>query len=88
MKLAHFVTYSAAAALIAGGALAMDTHPVTGDTLAETQEFTYRLLDQFPTLDPQLNEETAKALVAISDFLDKDQREEFINLLLTGVVTL
>ena len=35
-----------------------------------------------------LQEETAKALVAISDFLDDDQREEFINLLLTGSVSL
>ena len=30
-----------------------------GETLAEEQTFSYRLLDQFPTLDPQLNEETA-----------------------------
>jgi len=36
----------------------------------------------------QLREETAKAFVAISDFLDQDQRGEFINLLLTGSVTL
>lgn len=36
----------------------------------------------------KLRDETAKALVAISDFLDEDQREEFINLLLTGSVTL
>ena len=35
-----------------------------------------------------LQEETAKGLVAISDFLDDDQRDEFINLLLTGSVTL
>jgi oligopeptide transport system substrate-binding protein len=30
-----------------------------GVELAEEQVFRYRLLDQFPTLDPQLNEETA-----------------------------
>ena len=36
----------------------------------------------------KMRDETAKALVAISDFLDDDQREEFINLLLTGSVTL
>ncbi|TFL19385.1 peptide ABC transporter substrate-binding protein [Jannaschia formosa] len=30
-----------------------------GTNLAEEQVFRYRLLDQFPTLDPQLNEETA-----------------------------
>ena len=36
----------------------------------------------------RLKEETAKATVAISDFLDDDQREEFINLLLTGTVSI
>ena len=35
----------------------------------------------------KLREETAKAIVAISDFLDEDQREEFINLILTGSVS-
>ena len=33
--------------------------PMAGEVLSENQTFTYRLLDQFPTLDPQLNEETA-----------------------------
>ena len=33
--------------------------PAPGETLADEQVFRYRLLDQFPTLDPQLNEETA-----------------------------
>jgi len=36
----------------------------------------------------QLKEETAKSVVAISDFLDEDQRQEFIKLLLTNSVTL
>lgn len=35
-----------------------------------------------------LKEETAKSLVSISDFLDDDQRHEFIKLLLTNSVTL
>ncbi len=35
-----------------------------------------------------LQDETAQALVSISTFLDEDQREQFINLLLTGSVTL
>ncbi|WP_299649144.1 peptide ABC transporter substrate-binding protein [uncultured Jannaschia sp.] len=35
-----------------------------GDTLAEDQSFSYRLLDQFPTIDPQLIEETAGGHVA------------------------
>lgn len=34
------------------------SHPVTGDKLAEDQTFSYRLLDQFPSIDPQLVEET------------------------------
>ncbi|RVT84446.1 peptide ABC transporter substrate-binding protein [Rhodobacteraceae bacterium CCMM004] len=55
-----------AALLISGGMTpafaeshAMAAHPETGEKLAEEQVFRYRLLDQFPTLDPQLNEETA-----------------------------
>lgn len=37
---------------------AADTHPVTGEPLAADQTFQYRLLDQFPSIDPQLIEET------------------------------
>ena len=36
---------------------AAGTHPATGEALSDDQTFTYRLLDQFPTLDPQLNED-------------------------------
>lgn len=53
-------------------------------TLAEAREVLKARVDSAD----QLKEETAKALVAISDFLDQDQREEFINLLLTGSVSL
>ncbi len=58
------------------------------------------LADGTPTLDEirevlsgrvksaeHLQEETAKAVVAISNFLDDDQRDEFVNLLLTGAVS-
>ncbi|KAF0675638.1 peptide ABC transporter substrate-binding protein [Profundibacterium mesophilum] len=55
-----------AAALLAFSAVpglaethAMTEHPETGEALAAEQTYSYRLLDQFPTLDPQLNEETA-----------------------------
>ena len=40
-------------------AQAAGTHPVTGEALADDQSFTYRLLDQFPTLDPQLNQDVS-----------------------------
>ena len=42
-----------------GHAQAAGTHPVTGEKLSDNQTFTYRLLDQFPTLDPQLNQDTS-----------------------------
>lgn len=61
MKFTSALKMSVAAVAIAAAsqALAMDTHPETGEKLSDNQTFTYRLLDQFPTLDPQLNEETA-----------------------------
>ena len=40
-------------------ALAQATHPETGETLAEDQSFTYRMLDEWKSIDPQLVEETA-----------------------------
>lgn len=46
------------------------------------------VLDERVRSAETLKEETARAVVAISDFLDDDQREVFINLLLTGSVTL
>ena len=50
----------AAVAVAAGAQVqAAGTHPVTGEALSDNQTFTYRLLDQFPTLDPQLNEDTS-----------------------------
>ena len=42
-----------------GAGQAAGTHPVTGEQLSHDQTFTYRLLDQFPTLDPQLNQDTS-----------------------------
>ena len=50
-----FVTVASAPA----PSLAAGTHPVTGEALAGDQTFTYRLLDQFPTLDPQLNQDVS-----------------------------
>lgn len=34
-------------------------HPLTGEELSEVQTFTYRMLDEAPTLDPQLNRDSA-----------------------------
>ena len=46
---------SATAALADGHA----THPVTGETLASDQSFTYRDLDESPSIDPGLAEDSA-----------------------------
>ena len=51
-----------AAVILAGGyspAWSADAHPVTGEALSADQTFAYRLLDQFPTLDPQLNQDVS-----------------------------
>ncbi len=51
---------SGAAVFIAmSGAAFAATHPVTGETLAEDQTFTYRILDEFPSYDPQLAEDVS-----------------------------
>ena len=49
----------ALAIVTAGQTQAAGIHPDTGEKLADDQTFTYRLLDQFPTLDPQLNQDTS-----------------------------
>ena len=65
-EFSHFSFTSTISAIVAAFAIAAaaqsqaaGTHPVTGEALADDQSFTYRLLDQFPTLDPQLNEDTS-----------------------------
>lgn len=47
-----------AALLLSTANLNAETHPVTGDKLATDQSFQFRLNAQFPTIDPQLIEET------------------------------
>lgn len=53
-----------AATLIAGSAWAQATHPETGETLAENQTFTYRVLDEFPSIDPGMVEDVEGSHVA------------------------
>ena len=77
----------AALAITAGApAQAAGTHPVTGEALAENQTFTYRLLDQFPTLDPQLNEDTSGFHV-IRDLFEGLLSQDAAGNLVPGVAT-
>ena len=77
------------AALVIAAAVqvqAAGTHPVTGEALADNQTFTYRLLDQFPTLDPQLNQETAGYHV-IRDLFEGLLNQDAKGNLVPGVAT-
>ena len=47
------VTFAASSVFAAG------THPVTGEALADDQTFTYSLLDEFTTADPQMVEDVS-----------------------------
>jgi oligopeptide transport system substrate-binding protein len=52
-------------AMLASGALAQGaTHPETGEALAENQTFSYRVLDEFPSIDPGLIEDVEGSHVA------------------------
>lgn len=57
-----------ASALIAVAGMAVAdghaTHPVTGAVLASEQSFTYRVLDDFPSIDPQLIQDVSGSEVA------------------------
>ena len=45
--------------MLAGSAFAAGTHPVTGDALADDQTFTYRVLDEHSSVDPQVVEDVS-----------------------------
>ncbi len=74
-------------AAVLGSAIAAQAADVPeGTTLADDQTFSYRLLDQFPTLDPQLNEETAGSHV-IRQLFEGLMTQDAQGQLLPGVAT-
>jgi len=80
-------TLAATAILLSSSALyAAGTHPVTGEALSDDQTFTYRMLDDFKTLDPQLNEETAGFHV-IRDIFEGLMNQDGEGNLVPGVAT-
>lgn len=67
MKRRTILSVAAAGLLLSSTALFADghaKHPVTGEVLANDQTFTYRLLDDVPTFDPQLIEDVSGSHVA------------------------
>ena len=55
---------ASAVGLLLGSTALMAATPMAGETLAENQTFSYRLLDDIPTLDPQLMEDVSGSHVA------------------------
>ncbi|MGR3343098.1 MAG: peptide ABC transporter substrate-binding protein [Paracoccaceae bacterium] len=50
-----------ASTLITSPLFAAGTHPITGEPLADDQTFTYRMLDEFTSVDPQVVEDVSGA---------------------------
>ncbi|CAN0587381.1 unnamed protein product, partial [Ectocarpus sp. 12 AP-2014] len=63
MKNPHKLTLAAllSGTFLSGAALAAGTHPETGEALADDQTFTYRVLDELSSLDPQIVEDVIGA---------------------------
>ena len=57
-------TAAALLALAASSVWAQATHPETGEALSDNQTFTYRVLDEFPSIDPGLVEDVEGSHVA------------------------
>lgn len=79
-----------ATALIGAAGMAMAdghaTHPVTGDVLASDQTFTYRVLDDFPAIDPQLVQDVSGSAVA-RDLFEGLMNEDAEGNVIPGVAT-
>ncbi|WP_108259036.1 peptide ABC transporter substrate-binding protein [Mangrovicoccus ximenensis] len=75
-----------AATLVLGPGLAFAAGPQEGETLAESQTFTYRLLDEVPTLDPQLNEDVSGSNVQ-RDLFEGLMNQDAEGNLVPGVAT-
>lgn len=71
---------------MAGGALAQDTHPDTGEPLAEDQTFTYRVLDEHSSVDPQVVEDTIGAEI-VRDLFEGLMNQDAQGKLIPGVAT-
>lgn len=80
---------SAAILIAATGAAFADahaTHPVTGETLASTQTFTYRVGDESPSYDPGLVEDVDGADV-VRDLFEGLMNQDAAGNLIPGVAT-
>jgi len=62
------------------------THPVTGETLADDQTFTYSLLDEFTSVDPQIVEDVSGSAF-VRDLFEGLMNQDADGNLIPGVAT-
>ncbi|MFO7805108.1 MAG: peptide ABC transporter substrate-binding protein [Paracoccaceae bacterium] len=91
MTLTRKLMASTATALIltAGTAYAQSetaTHPETGEALAATQAFTYRVLDESPSIDPGLVEDVDGSEI-VRDLFEGLMNQDALGQLVPGVAT-
>ena len=66
--------------------MAAATHPVTGETLADDQTFTYSLLDEFTSVDPQIVEDVSGSDI-VRDLFEGLMNQDADGNLVPGVAT-
>ncbi len=72
--------------LITTAALAAGTHPKTGEALADDQTFTYRVLDEHSSVDPQVVEDVSGAEI-VRDLFEGLMNQDEDGNLVPGVAT-
>ena len=74
------------ATFAASSVLAAGTHPATGEALADDQTFTYSLLDEFTTADPQMVEDVSGSYF-VRDLFEGLMNQDADGNLIPGVAT-
>ncbi|CUH44622.1 peptide ABC transporter substrate-binding protein [Ruegeria atlantica] len=72
--------------MITGAAFAAGTHPTTGEALADDQTFTYRILDEHSSVDPQVVEDVSGAEI-VRDLFEGLMNQDEDGNLVPGVAT-
>jgi oligopeptide transport system substrate-binding protein len=75
-----------ASTMLAGPVLAAGTHPVTGEALADDQTFTYRVLDEHSSVDPQVVEDVSGSEI-VRDLFEGLMNQDAEGNLVPGVAT-
>ena len=74
------------ATFVASSVLAAGKHPVTGEALADDQTFTYSMLDEFTTADPQMVEDVSGSYF-VRDLFEGLMNQDADGNLIPGVAT-